>query len=319
MTGSRRKRVQRLKKGIVLMGGFLLVLSVSICAAMMFQTRNLNEKVEDLTAKVESLADEVQTQRETAQEMLAQMNRMQETVYEGQRESEAEMQPGETAKSPVEEQQEDGTAVHKVYLTFDDGPSSHTKEILDILDRYDVKATFFVVGKEGDWAEEALVDIVSRGHTLGMHSYTHKYRELYQSVEAFAEDFVKLRSYLEDVTGVTSSVYRFPGGSSNTVSDLDMEEFADYLDSWDVRFFDWNVSSGDGGRQLLTVDQLVENSLEGIEERETSVILLHDAAGKTTTVEALPQIIESILAMDDTVILPITDDTQPVQHIQRKN
>ena len=334
---SRRRRIQRLKKSIVL--ALLLFISVPavLCAFLFAKVRGMDREMGKLAGQVELLTEETAAQREMLQELL---DHMQTTVQVGQEENIAgrelegyELEPpaeegqGEEepeAESPEAESPEtesleaegaEASPAHKVYLTFDDGPSSNTEEILDILDQYGVKATFFVVGKEGDWAEEALADIVRRGHSLGMHSYTHKYAEIYQSLEVFAEDFVKLREYLEDVTGVTSGIYRFPGGSSNTVSDVDMHEFAAYLESWDVRFFDWNVSSGDGGRKLLTVDELVENSLEGISNRETSIILLHDAAGKTTTVEALPEIIEKIQAMEDTVILPITEDTEPVQHI----
>lgn len=210
------------------------------------------------------------------------------------------------------------TAAHKVYLTFDDGPSKYTKDILDILDRYGVKATFFVVGKESDSSKEAMQEIVARGHTLGMHSYSHKYTEIYGSLESFAEDYSKIRDYLYEVTGVECTVYRFPGGSSNNVSRIDMEEFADYLDTQGVRFFDWNIASGDGGAKLLSVETLTKNSTKDIERFGTSVILMHDAASKPTTVEALPAIIENILALEDTVILPITEDTELVQHIQRR-
>lgn len=210
------------------------------------------------------------------------------------------------------------TAAHKVYLTFDDGPSKYTEDILDILDRYGVKATFFVVGKESGSSREALQEIVARGHTLGMHSYSHKYTEIYGSLESFAEDYRKIHDYLYEVTGVECTVYRFPGGSSNDVSRIDMEEFADYLDTQGVRFFDWNIASGDGGAKLLSVETLTKNSTRDIERFGTSVILMHDAASKPTTVEALPVIIESILALEDTVILPITEDTELVQHIQRR-
>ena len=214
------------------------------------------------------------------------------------------------------QEETDTAAKHKVYLTFDDGPSKYTEDILNILDRYDVKATFFVVGKEDERSREALSMIVDGGHTLGMHSYSHKYTEIYDSEENFAEDFVKIQSLIYETTGIKSSIYRFPGGSSNTISEIPMQEFAEYLDSQQVRFFDWNVSSGDGGSKLLSVDTLVDNCLEGITQRETSIILLHDSAEKRTTVEALPMIIENILALEDTVILPITEDTEPVQHIQ---
>lgn len=204
---------------------------------------------------------------------------------------------------------------HKVYLTFDDGPGDTTEEILDILDRYNVKATFFVVGKEGEQAQEAMRKIVEAGHTLGMHSYTHKYDEIYASVENFAADFEKEQNYIYEVTGVKSMVYRFPGGSSNTVSQTDMRLFAEYLDSQGVRFFDWNISSGDGGSFLVPVETLIENCTATIKNHGTSVVLMHDVPGKTTTREALPKIIETIQAMDDTVLLPITEDTALIQHI----
>ena len=106
-----------------------------------------------------------------------------------------------------------------------------------------------------------------------MHSYSHKYSELYASEEAFEADFLKLQGYLEDVTGVKSKVYRFPGGSSNTVSKVNMGIYADYLDSQEVRFFDWNISSGDGGSAVLPVETLVENVTGGIPENQISVVL----------------------------------------------
>lgn len=208
------------------------------------------------------------------------------------------------------------SAAHKVYLTFDDGPGIYTRDILDILDRYDVKATFFVLGKENETAKESLRSIAAAGHSLGMHSYSHKYGEIYDSVENFSEDLEKIQNYIYDTTGIWSNIYRFPGGSSNKVSDIPMEEFAEFLESRDITFYDWNVSSGDGGRILLEAEELLDNCMNGLDKRETSIILMHDSADKPTTVEALPMIIENILALEDTVILPITEDTEPVQHIE---
>lgn len=320
MSAHRKKRVQRLKKIIVLSLLLLVLVPAGLCAALLVRIRHMDRSMEQLASEVEALNREVSDQQARMQELLGDM---QTTGYGSSDENGSGSEPPGhgpvTMERPSETVDTSVSAAHKVYLTFDDGPSANTEKILDILDSYDVKATFFVVGKEGDWARTALVDIVERGHSLGMHSYSHKYSELYGSVEDFAEDFVRIRSYLEDVTGVTSSLYRFPGGSSNTVSRIDMREFADYLDSWGVSFYDWNVASGDGGSEVLSVEELVENSLEGIENRETTVILLHDSAGKPTTVEALPQIIERIQSMDDTVLLPITDDTELIQHIHREN
>ena len=108
-----------------------------------------------------------------------------------------------------------------------------------------------------------------------------------------AEDFARIRDDIYQATGVESIYYRFPGGSSNTVSNIDMHEFIDYLDSQGVEYFDWNVSSGDGGSRNLLYRYLVGELHEDIDTRDTSIILLHDSAEKPTTVEALPDIIEN--------------------------
>ena len=328
--GSRQKRVQRLKKSIIFTLLLFILIPAVLCVFLLFKLQSISGRLEELTSRVEFVAGENAAQQALMQELMQKIlttgGGSQEQNIAGRELSGYELESpehfytadsyGETGGNQEENDIEAAEPViHKVYLTFDDGPSTNTKKILDILDEYDVKATFFVVGKESDWAKEALVDIVERGHTLGMHSYSHQYTSIYASVEDFAEDFVKLRGYLEDVTGIISNVYRFPGGSSNTISDLDMHEFANYLESWNVLFFDWNAASGDGGQKLLTVNELLKNSLAGIEGRETTIILLHDSAAKPTTVDALPIIIESILAMENTVILPITEDTKPVQHI----
>ena len=205
--------------------------------------------------------------------------------------------------------------IHRVYLTFDDGPSIYTDDILDILDSYGVKATFFVIGRENTASYARYLRIVEEGHTLGMHSYSHVYRDVYASKESFIEDTERIRALLEDVTGITPKFYRFPGGSSNDVSSTDMNALADYLDSQGIVYFDWNVSSGDAGQVPLTSEQIVRNSLNGIQSRDTTVILFHDTAAKRSTVYALPAIIEALQAMDNVEILPITADTPVVQHI----
>lgn len=208
-----------------------------------------------------------------------------------------------------------GDTIHRVYLTFDDGPSVYTSQILDTLDEYGVKATFFVIGHESEEDYDLYERIVDDGHTLGMHSYSHIYSRVYESTASFTEDFDKLNDLLVNVTGITPKFYRFPGGSSNTVSHIDMHNFIDVLNEKDIVYYDWNVSSGDATGEAITVDQIVANSIYGIEDRDETVILLHDTGAKYNTVLALPKIIEAIQSMDNTQILPITADTQPVQHI----
>lgn len=319
-SAARRQRVQRIKKCIIIMLLTAVTVPWVFCVILSIRINHMNRTLGNLTSQVESLTGMMQKQQEILKDLSAEKTVTGQGIpASGETGREETIGPVMEAVSEQADRTEtetpEITAAHKVYLTFDDGPSIYTDEILDILDNYDIKATFFVVGKETDTAREALTDIVDRGHTLGMHSYSHKYSEIYHSVEDFAGDFLKLQNYLYEVTGVKSNVYRFPGGSSNTVSSLDMRDFADYLSEQDVRFFDWNISSGDGGKELLSVESLVENCTADIEKHETSVILLHDSAAKRTTVEALPIIIENILAMEDTVILPITDETEPVQHI----
>ena len=209
----------------------------------------------------------------------------------------------------------DAAEPKKIALTFDDGPSSNTDQILDILKDYDVKATFFVVGKTDERSVKAYQRIVEEGHTLAMHSYSHRYDEIYESKEAFARDLNSLQEYLYETTGVWPRIYRFPGGSSNTVSKVDMQELIEYLTDIGITYFDWNVASGDAVSRTLPAETIVNNCLSGIEKQKESVILMHDASNKGTTIEALPQIIEAIQEQGDAELLPITDETVPVQHI----
>ena len=124
------------------------------------------------------------------------------------------------------------------------------------------------------------------------------------------------KQYLYDITGVESKVYRFPGGSSNTVSQVGMNELIDYLSEQGVTYYDWNVSSGDSSGSTLSAQQIVDNCMENMDYYNNAFILMHDSQDKYTTVEALPTLIENILALDNTQIVPITDDTVPVQQIK---
>ncbi|SHI58189.1 Polysaccharide deacetylase [Butyrivibrio fibrisolvens DSM 3071] len=198
--------------------------------------------------------------------------------------------------------------IRYVYLTFDDGPSPRTAEILDILASYDVKATFFVCGKSG--YDDMYKRIVDEGHTIGMHSYSHDYKVLYESLDSFQTDLHKIQNYIFDITGVWTTYYRFPGGSSNTASQVPMSDLIGYLDRNNITYFDWNVYGGDNIASSIIVSNVTAN----ITEHENCMILLHDAADKEETVEALPEIIEYIQSLPNTVIVPVTEDTVPVQH-----
>ena len=313
------KAQRRLRRYNIRMLIASVVVLMTLCGVLLVRIQDLNGTIGNMASQIARLtgvAAQQQEELELLRTMTEELSAALEEKLSGGGKDAAGKKDGQAGEKSVEVSTPGITAAHKVYLTFDDGPSDNTEEVLEILDRYGVKATFFVVGNQAEQEEEMLKKIVEAGHTLGMHSYSHKYSELYASVDSFAEDFTKMQDYLEEVTGVKSLVYRFPGGSSNTISEIDMKEFARYLDGQGVRFFDWNISSGDGGSYLFPAETLIENCTKNVSKYSTSVILMHDSASKSTTLEALPTIIETIQDMEDTVILPITSETTPVQHIK---
>ena len=299
-SATRRKRINRLKK--MILGGVMMAVLIPVTASIILSVRvyQLSGRIRQQEAVIQELEDE---NKNLAGAFFA------ETIEESEREALQEEQDTETPAAGEEEENR-----KKIYLTFDDGPSSNTDEILDILKAYDVKATFFVVGKTDEASRKAYRRIVEEGHTLGMHSYSHSYEDIYDSEEDFQDDMKKLQEYLYELTGVWPRFYRFPGGSSNTVSNIDMQKLADWLTDQGVTYFDWNVASGDAVSRELPAETLLANCLAGIRNQQSCVVLMHDAANKDTTVEALPEIISEIRLQEDAVFLPITDDTVPVQH-----
>ncbi|MCR5508592.1 MAG: polysaccharide deacetylase [Lachnospiraceae bacterium] len=225
----------------------------------------------------------------------------------------------EARRKSSEEVRESTTSVKKAYLTFDDGPSGNTDRILDILDEYNVKGNFFVIGRFSDAYKDQYKRIIEDGHVMGMHSYSHSYAEIYESADAFTADLNHIQYVIYDITGYVPTIYRFPGGSSNLVSPVSMYEFIDILDKRGIVYYDWNVNSGDADSLLLSKEQIIDNVFTGIngletpEDRNEVMILFHDLAQKTTTVDALPAIIEGLQAQGY-VIAPIDDYTKMIQH-----
>ena len=295
---NRSQRVKRLKKMILWTIALAILIPVIGCIVLSVRVFQLKKQVAVLTEQL------------PVGEMQEEASGVYETTKVEESVKDTETKAEEPAKiNPVK------SSGKKVYLTFDDGPSSNTDQILDILKDYDVKATFFVVGKTDERSVKAYQRIVEEGHTLAMHSYSHRYDEIYESKEAFARDLNSLQEYLYETTGVWPRIYRFPGGSSNTVSKVDMQELIEYLTDIGITYFDWNVASGDAVSRTLPAETIVNNCLSGVEKQKESVILMHDASNKGTTIEALPRIIEAIQEQGDAELLPITDETVPVQHI----
>ncbi len=203
----------------------------------------------------------------------------------------------------------------EVYLTFDDGPSSNTSEILDLLEEYHVKATFFVIGKTDEQSKELYRRIVEEGHSIGMHSYSHDYKQIYKSQKAFETDFKQIKKLIYDTTGVMTDLYRFPGGSGNTVSGADMSIFIRFLGKEKVNYYDWNVASGDATGVDYSPEQLSENVLEGIAGHTRSIVLLHDTDRKGNTVTSLKTLL-STLTQCDAKLLKLDNTVKPIQQVR---
>ena len=305
------KRIRYLRRLIITTVAAACLIPTCICVILAIRYDRLHTEYEKSMADLEWYREQFGSERDilaTEAEPDGEDSNIVETTSEGMDVDYATVDVS-GAQNP-----EDIEGTRYVYLTFDDGPSTYTDDILDILKQYNVKATFFVCGKPNAKYTDLYKRIVNDGHTLGMHSYSHKYSELYASLDSFKEDTDKLRIFLYETTGVWAKFYRFPGGSSNTVSKVDMHELTSYLEESDVTFFDWNVSAGDD-RAGANKDTIYANIVNNVPRFKHCVILMHDAADKKSTVDALPEIIEAIQDMEDTVIVPITEDTLPVQHI----
>ena len=185
----------------------------------------------------------------------------------------------------------DGTG-KTIYLTFDDGPSEHTLELLEVLAKYNVKATFFVTGSA---KLEYLPQIAASGHSIGLHSATHNYGQIYASEDAFFADLYKMQNLVEQRLGYKVWLMRFPGGASNRVSAKHdggikiMSRLTKSVVDQGFYYYDWNVDSNDAGG-AKTANEVFRNVIQGCAKRENSFVLQHDIHG--FSVDAVERIIQ---------------------------
>ncbi len=179
-----------------------------------------------------------------------------------------------------------------IYLTFDDGPGADTGRLLDILKAYNVKATFFVTNRGDD---SLILREYNEGHAVGLHSATHDYAYIYSSVDNYFADLTAVQQRVKNITGYTSHLLRFPGGSSNTVSrNYDggtriMSTLTSMVKEKGFTYFDWNLSSGDAG-SVYTADAVYWNVVNRLQPNRDWVILQHDIKG--FSVDAVERIIQ---------------------------
>ncbi len=176
-----------------------------------------------------------------------------------------------------------------VFLTFDDGPSNLTPEFLKVLNSYGVHATFFVTYQPQ--YEAVYKQIVESGNAVQIHTATHDYDSVYQSVDAYLADFNQVYEYVCNVTGKRPGYFRFPGGSTNSYGKSVVRDIARTMKERGFDFVDWNVSVGDGSA-AATKDSMIQKITAESEGKHHVVMLAHDSGAKSETLAALPQIIE---------------------------
>ena len=195
-----------------------------------------------------------------------------------------------------------------MYLTFDDGPSvENTNAVLDALKAHNIKATFFLVGENVEKHPEIARRIVAEGHTIGIHCYSHDYKEIYQSVDTYVADFEKAKAAVYAATGVEAKLFRFPGGSINAYNKKVYREIAEAMTEKGYIYYDWNASLEDAVK-TSTPDILLTNAKESTLGRKKVVMLAHDVVENTALcIDAL------IEQFPEYQMLPLSEEVEPIQ------
>lgn len=177
----------------------------------------------------------------------------------------------------------------KIYLTFDDGPiPGVTEKLLNVLKEQNIKATFFIVGKEIPGREDILKRIYSEGHTIGLHTYNHKFKNVYKSEDAFVDEMLQTRKKINEILNINPTAIRFPGGSSGRMT----QELLDKLHSNNMKVFDWTIDLHDGCASEVSVSELIKNGTKFNPKYRRLIILAHCNSNNINTVKALPEIIK---------------------------
>jgi len=260
---------------------FMMVCIASVC---MSACSTKDEKVVQADSADKSQIEEEEKKQE------------EQKKEEQRKKEEAEKKKAEEEKKKAEQAKKDPNR-KVVYLTFDDGPSENTVTILNTLKKYNAKATFFTIYSKGN--DDLYRRIVDEGHVMALHSFSHDYAKIYRSEEAFYADLDKIATHVKNVTSQEPKLIRFPGGSSNTISrhycNKIMTKLSKSVTQKGYTYFDWNVSSGDASDVPLSASQIASNVINGtLNCSKQPVVLMHDAAAKHSTAEALDSILKSL-------------------------
>lgn len=249
--------------------------------------QEINKTLESNNDLIEQKIEEYKQENEKLLREIEQLKKEKQPAIKRETITTIQEQPQKTTEQNIEK---------IAYLTFDDGPSKNTISVLDTLKNNNIKATFFI---NGSYNKEIVQRIIEEGHTIGNHTNSHNYKTIYSSVDAFFDDFYTLENKLYSDFGIKTQIFRFPGGSNNTVSHNYggkeiMKEIIKAANEKTLTYFDWNVSSGDANSTPATKNEIIENVLNGSKNKNSAIILMHDAGTKETTAQALPEIITGL-------------------------
>ena len=267
---------------LLISAGLIVVTSMNAERAIraFFMNVTLKEKYDDSVSRREELMDEIvslQDEIEVYSNYDEKVENLKNTFFENALLADTLAKQGE--------------ADFKVcYLTFDDGPYLLTEKFLDVLDEYDVKATFFTLAKEG--YDETYERQIKSGHTLANHSYQHTIRTIYDDEDTLIRDFVNHRKFTESKFGYASRVLRFPGGSDQiSYMGLSKSHVVGRIADEGYGYVDWDCTTEDG-KMVLSPEEFTANVLNNTRDRNVLVVLMHDYSRNTCT--ALPDIIEGL-------------------------
>ena len=318
--------------------GLALVIAVGGAVFFALRSSTLNKELEQLQQQLADSTQQLQDAQQQVTQLQDQLNQLQNdknNQTDPDNQGNQGGQTGSTGKDPdwdtdasvdaggpsyqklypdfyaPQPYQATGSASKTIYLTFDDGPSERTDEILDILKQEGIKATFFVLHYKDTAASHARMQrIVAEGHTLGFHSYTHKYEVIYASVEAYLEDAYKIFNEIKEATGVTPTVFRCPGGSKNGYNKATRSAILAEMERRGFVCHDWNLSVEDSVKPYKDAATMTDFVMSYLGNKTKGVMLLHDAAGRKETVKALPEIIRRLRDKGFS-FAPLTPDVKP--------
>ncbi len=315
------------KKALNVVFSVLIIVLVGTLAFSCYTINKKNTNIEKLNMKIEDnlklLENHLSVQKELEEkikkgeadlkDVKAQLETSKSQVTKLQKET-------NDLKFKVEQLKLENSKTQKIcYLTFDDGPSDNTLKILEILDDYNIKATFFVIkNSKADYIKK----IAAHGHTVGLHTATHSYSNIYKNEEAYFADLKAISDIVVSQIGIKSNIIRFPGGSSNKISSEYSKGIMTKLTKSVVDkgyyFFDWNVDSTDASGNNVKYQVIRDNVIKSAKGKGSICVLMHDTSAKSTTVEALPEIIEGLSAIGYK-FAALTEDSFGFRHGELNN